>query len=67
MRKETRVHETIRTRKINRRIAKNRMKNMGMTKIYKHSYTQGLTLNGKNGQISVSPSYFAEHWREYVY
>lgn len=54
MRKETRVHETIHTRKIDRRIAKNNMKNAGMVQICKHDYARGIR------------SYFAENWRDYV-
>ena len=54
MRKETRVRETIHTRKIDRRIAKNNMKNAGMVQICKHDYARGIR------------SYFAEHWRDYV-
>jgi hypothetical protein len=64
---DKRVLTKVENRKINRRIAKKNMLDAGMTKICKHSYTQGLTINGKKGQIFVSPSYFAEHWREYIY
>ena len=54
MKREKRAHEVIHTRKIDRRIAKNNMKNDGMVQFCNHDYVRGIR------------SYFAEHWKEYI-
>lgn len=58
----TRVHD----RKIDRAVAKARMKKEGIQHPCKHDHVQGLTVSGKHGEISIVDSYFAKHWREYV-
>lgn len=45
-------------RKLKRMIARNRMKQMGISKINKHEVGKGGSVNGK--------SYFANHWRDFV-
>ena len=63
---EERVMTRVHTRKLDRQIAKNRMKAAGVKDACKHSYTQGMTLGGKRGETFRHDSFFAEHWREYA-
>ena len=67
MAEQKRVMTRIHDRKLDRQIAKNRMKEEGLKNVCKHSYSQGMSLNGKKGDIIRHDSYFAEHWREYAY
>ena len=50
--------EMIHTRKIDRMVLKSRMKKKGIRQMSKHGYS------GSGYKKSVTPSWFAEHWRE---
>jgi hypothetical protein len=68
--KESKMEESkkyIVTRKQKRYIAKVNMKKEGLSHICKHSHTTMFTKEGKQGEMMVVPSFFAEHWREYVH
>lgn len=62
------IHERVKSRKLNRMVAKNRMKNSGVTKITKQGRTnlrsglgKGVLESNKRGE-----SEFSEKWREYI-
>ena len=62
------IHERVKSRKLNRMVAKNRMKNSGLTKITKQGRTnlrsglgKGVLESNKRGE-----SEFSEKWREYI-
>lgn len=58
----TRVH----TRELDRKIARNNMKKLGLHQVAKHSYTHGMTLSGKQGETIRHDSFFAEKWHKYA-
>ena len=66
---QKRVHTRIHTRKIDRSVAKNKMKSVGMCGICKQDYsTRSPRATKKNRPIEENHhrSYFSNHWREFV-
>lgn len=57
--KTTRTPTRVHTRQIDRAIARQQMKNIGMRRVAKHSYYGNLWERVRTG------SYFSEHWHEY--
>lgn len=53
-------------RSMRRARARKNMQTMGNRKFCKHSYSQGMQLNGKPGDKMKDPSYFSEKWRDFV-
>ncbi len=53
-------------RKLARSMARRNMKKAGMSKVAKHDHVQGMTISGKNGEITYVNSFFAKNWRKYV-
>lgn len=62
-----RVPTRLHTRKLDRAIARNRMKEAGISSPAKHDLIQTYNINGKKGEITRTNSFFAEHWKEYAY
>ena len=60
-RKVQEVLERVHTRKIDRKIAQNRMKKKGLSKINRKERS------GSGHKIIVEPSYFGRNWRNYAY
>lgn len=65
-RKYRQTAERIHTRELDRKIARERMKKLGVQHPAKHSYSHGLSLSGKDGAITRHESYFSEHWRDCI-
>ena len=53
-------------RSFNRQIVKQSMKRDCMTKVCKHSHITNYDRAGRPGETRVVPSYFAQHWKEYL-
>lgn len=55
-----RITMEVRTRKMDRKVINNQMKRSGLRQINKHDHS-----GPAKHQVTVEPSYFAKHWREY--
>lgn len=61
--KDNRVSTRVRTRKLDRSVAHNRMKRGDLRKVNKHDYNTYRTFTGMIVQ-ERNGSYFSSHWRE---
>lgn len=60
---ENRVFERVRTRKLDRSVAHERMKKAKMQHVNKHEYAHYKTMTGMDVSERLD-SYFSQHWRE---
>ena len=63
--KDTRDHERVHTRKIDRSVAHHLMKERGINHINKHDHYKEVSVTGATRDV-IEPSFFAKNWRNYV-